>query len=587
MKTALTITIILLKAQAGRSQTAITDSANPLFKGELDGDRIRAIYDNFEPYVIQDKPKGPYNTIVLSIFHSKSLYAQTALNLKEHFKELDPFAVPLKKGHTYASFSNYPNRTAVPLFDSIPVIVTAYGINEKNKDIYRFRVLLDGQNELVPWQEPRLFSPVYIGFRENADGTEEKQMAYLGEFSAPIGHSITVEVENLKLPDTVYKISAVWIRRAPSVIGNFGPESLKDLIRVYKFQWKYDFDGPHGPTHYGDIILQPVDSLLRVDSAFDHAHNNLFLYLKDKVKRADQVEYNLVKDNDSSGWQANTFDPNLIWLQQLTPGNYALLLRYSFQRQTIATYKFQIKRAWFQTFLFKLLLLSVAFSFIALLYSFFKSKNQRKILRQYEIKKQQAEVDLRSIRSQFNPHFVFNALNSIQGLIRKKDSDGADKYLSDFSRLMRESLQAGNMETLSLDRELKMLDSYIALEKLRFNFNYTVSVSDKINIHTTEIPTLLLQPLIENAIKHGISGMYEKGLLKLEIAALGNDLQIEVKDNGKGFDRATTSGGYGIQLTRERNQLLSDLHPGQPVSLAIHSGPDGTTAIILFKNWLI
>jgi two-component system LytT family sensor kinase len=587
VKTALAITIILLIAQAGRSQTAITDSANPLFKGDLDGDRIRATYDNFEPYIIQEKPKGPYNNVILSIFHSKSLYAQTALNTKEHLKELDPFSILPKHGHAYATMGNFPNRSAVPLFDSIPIVVTAYGINENNKDIYRFRVLLDAHEELVPWQEPRLFSETYMGYRYNADGTEEKQMAYLGEFNAPIGHSITVEVKDSRQPDTVYNISAVWIKRAPSVIANFGSKSLKNLIQVYKFQWKYDFDRPHTSTYYGDIDLQPVDSLLRTDTIFDHDQNNLFFYLKDKVKRSDLVEYNLVKDKDSSRWQANTFDPNLIWLQQLTPGKYALLLRYAFQRQTIATFPFQIKKPWYQTFLFKLLLLSVALSFIALFYSFFKSRNQRKILRQSEIRKQQAEVDLRSIRSQFNPHFVFNALNSIQGLIRKKDSDGADKYLSDFSRLMRESLQAGNVETLSLDRELKMLGSYIALEKLRFNFNYTVCVCDRINIHTTEIPTLLLQPLIENAIKHGISGMYDKGVLRLEIDAQGNDLQIEIKDNGKGFDRATTSGGYGIQLTQERNQLLSDLHPGQPVSLAIHSGPDGTTATILFKNWLI
>ena len=587
MKTALAITIILLITQTGRSQTAVTDSANPLFKGELDGDRIRLSYDYFEPYSIQDKPKGPYNTVVLSMFPSKSLYAQTALNPKEHFKELDPFAIPLKKGHTYGSFGNYPNRNAVPLFDSIPVIVTAYGINETNKNIYRFRVLLDGQKELVPWREPRLFSPTYIGFRYNADGTEEKQMAYLGEFTAPVGHSITVEVRNLKLPDTAYKISAVWIKRAPAVIGTFGPETFKDLIQVYKYQWKYDFERPHASTYYGDIDLQPVDSLLRNDSIFDHTHDNLFFYLKDKVKAMDLVEYNLVKDKDSSGWQANTFDPNLIWLRQLTPGNYSLLLRYAFQRQTIATFRFQIKKAWYQTFLFKLLLISIAITFIGLLYSFFKSQNQRKILRQQQIRRQQAEVGLRSIRSQFNPHFVFNALNSIQGLIRKGDTENADKYLSNFSSLMRESLRAANTEVVSLDKELKMLESYIALEKLRFNFSYTVSISDKINIHTTEIPTLLLQPLIENAIKHGISGMYEKGLLRLEVATRGNDLQIEIVDNGEGFDPTTISGGYGIQLTKERNQLLSDLHPGQPVSLAIHSGAGGTKAIILFKNWLI
>ncbi|MBN9380374.1 MAG: histidine kinase [Chitinophagaceae bacterium] len=587
MKTAIAITLILLIAHAGHSQTATTDSVNPLFKGELNGDRIRAAYDNFEPVIIQGKVKGPYNAILLSIFHSKNLYTQTALNPKEQLKELDPFATRVKPGYPYATMSNYPGSNAVPLFDSLPVIVTAYGINEKNKSMYRFRVLEDGQKELVSWREPQLFSRVMMYGRYNADGTEEKQMAYLGEFNAPLGNSITVEVKNLMQPDTVYKISAVWIKRAPSVIGTFGSDNLKRLIQVYKFQWKYDFFKPHASAYYGNIDLKPVDSLLKIDSIFDHDHNNLFFYLKDKVRSTDLVEFNLINDMDSSGWQANTFDPNLISLQQLTPGNYILLLRYSFQKQPINKFRFRIKQAWHQTFLFKILLIAVSLLFIGLLYSFSKSQNQRKVLRQQKIKRQQAEIDLRSIRSQFNPHFVFNALNSIQGLIRKKDTDSADKYLSDFSRLMQESLQSGDKEMTSLDKELKMLESYIELEKLRFKFNYTVSVNNKINIHTTEIPALLLQPLIENAIKHGISGMYNKGVLRIEIDARGNDLQIEIIDNGKGFDTKTITSGYGILLTKERTQLLSDLHPEQPLTLTINSGIDGTTAIILFKNWLI
>jgi len=587
MKTAIAITLTLLIAHTGRSQTATTDSVNRLFKGELNGDSVRATYDNFERVLIQGKVKGPYNAIVLSIFHSKSLYVQTALNPKEQLKELDPFGIQGIPGLPYARMGNYPNINAVPLFDSMPVIVTVYGINEKNKDIYRYRVLVNGQKELISWREPQLFSRVMMYGRYNADGTEEKQMAYLGEFNAPIGNSLTVEVKNLAQPDTIYKISAVWIKRAPAVIGTFGSENLKPLIEVYKFQWKYDFFKPHGATYYGDINLRPVDSLLKIDSIFSHDHNNLFLYLNDKVKSTDLVEYCLVKDKDSAGWQVNTFDPNLIWLQQLAPGNYTLLLRYAFQKQTINKFRFRIKKAWYQTFLFKTLLISISLLFIGLLYSFIKNQNQKKMLRQQKIKRQQAEIGLRSIRSQFNPHFVFNALNSIQGLIRKNDSYSADKYLADFSRLMQESLQTGNDEMISLVKELKMLESYIELEKLRFNFNYTLNVDNKINVHTVEIPILLLQPLIENAIKHGISGMYDKGVLSIKIDGRGNDLQVEIIDNGKGFDTKTTSGGHGILLTKERTQLLSDLHPGQPVILTINSGMDGTTAIILFKNWLI
>jgi hypothetical protein len=358
MKLAAYLILLLFLAHTGFSQTAIIDSVNPLFKGKLNGDKIRASYDNFEPAFPAGKiVRGRYNQVTMSMFHSKSLYVGTALNQKEKLKELEPFRRQLSPGQGYASFGNDdPGLNAVALFDSMPIVVTAYGINEKNKSIYRFRVLENGQRELVPWQEPRFFSPVMIYYQYDVDGTEQKQMAYLGEFSAPIGNSLTIEVKNLMIPDTVYKISAVWIKRAPSVIGIFNPDKLKQLIEVYKFQWKYDFARPNGATYYGDITLKPVDSLLTIDSVYHHDQNNLFVYLRDKTREADWVEYNLVKDNDSSGWQANEFDPNIISLQRLTPGHYTLLLRYAFQQQTINTFSFTISQAWYETYVFKVAL---------------------------------------------------------------------------------------------------------------------------------------------------------------------------------------------------------------------------------------
>jgi two-component system LytT family sensor kinase len=588
MKIAAYLFLLLFLAHSGFSQLAITDSVNPLFKGELNGDRIRTSYDNFEPAFPTGKVvQGRYNQVMMSMFHSKSLYVRTALNQKEKLKALEPFRRQLPAGRGYATMGSDPADNAVALFDSMPIIVTAYGINETNKGMYRFRVVENEHRELVPWQQPQLFSAVMMYYRYNADGTEQKQMAYLGEFRAPVGNSLTIEVKNLMLPDTVYKISAVWIRRAPSVIGTFNPGTLRHLIEVYKFQWKYDQFQSSQATYYGDITLKPVDSLLAIDSVFNHDQNNLFLYLRDKVKAADLVEYNLVKDNDSSGWQANEFDPNIISLQKLTPGHYTLLLRYGFQRQTINGFSFTIRQAWYDTLLFQLALGAVSGFFWVLLYSFFKSRKQRRLLQQQQIKRQQAEMGLQSIRAQFNPHFVFNALSSIQGLIHKRDTDSADKYLSDFSRLMRESLQSGNKEMVTLDKELRMLQSYVELEKLRFKFNYTITVDQKINAHAIEIPTLLLQPIIENAIKHAISGLLDKGIMTIAIHARQNDMQVEIIDNGKGFDAHTITHGYGIQLTRERAQLLSDLHPGQSVTLNFDSGAMGTTAILLFKNWLV
>ncbi len=586
MKLIVYIFFLLLPTGNIPAQKVITGSVNPLFRGEINGDKIRSKYDNFEPAYIQGKVRGLYNHVTLSMFHSKNLYVQTALNINEKVKELEPFKTSLKRGYGFAYMGPRPDYSAITLFDSTPVVVTAYGINEKNKGMYRFRVLENGKRELVSWQEPRLFSQVMIHFRYNVDGTEQKQMAYLGEFRTAIGNSITVEVKNILLPDTVYRISAVWLKRAPKVIGIFEPDRLKELMDVYKFQWKYDAYGPNA-TYYGDIELTPVSRLLAMDTVFNYNQNSLFLYLKDKIGATALVEYNLVKNHNNSKWLSNQFDPNIVWLQGLQPGSYTLLLRYAFQRQTVSAFRFKIKPAWYQTSLFKVISVAVLLLFIALVFNFFKTRKQKKIVKFQTLKRQKAETDLQSIRSQFNPHFVFNALNSIQGLIQKGDTEDAEKYLSDFSQLMRESLRSSNTQMISLDRELKMLVNYIELEKLRFGFEYYIEIDKQINVHAVEFPALLLQPLVENAVKHGISGKYQEGMLKVEITSMGNDMKIEIIDNGKGFDCNSNMTGYGIRLTTERAKLLSEINPAQPVSVSIESFSKGTTATLVFKNWLI
>jgi hypothetical protein len=588
MKISVFISLLCLLPGVNVAQKVVVDSVNPLFQGKIDGEKIRERYDNFEPTFIQGKVKGRFNQVTLSIFHSNNLHTRTALNTGEQLKELAPFKMTTPSGYGFATMSDYHDYNAVPLFDSTPAIITAYGINQKNKRLYRFRVLENKTIELIPWQEVRYFSPVMIYYRYNVDGTEQRQMAYLGEFNTSVGNSITVEVKNIMLPDTVYRISAIWIKRAPQVMGVFGSDKLKELMDVYKFQWKYDNDTYSKATYYGDTKLMPVNNLLNTDSIFNADQNNLFLYLKDKVRTPEQVEYNLVKGTDSSGWLPNTFDHNIIWLQRLQPGRYTLLLRYSFQRQTVSNFRFLIQAAWYQTWLFRAVTSIISLLFIVLLFNFFKTRKQKHRLQMQTIKRQKAEMDLQFIRSQFNPHFVFNALNSIQGLIHKGRTEHAEKYLSDFSQLMRESLQSSSRQMVSLDKELQMLTHYIELEKLRFGFHYFIQVSEVINIHTTEFPTLLLQPLVENAIKHGISGMYREGRLYIDIAPMQQDMIVEIKDNGKGFDTDNDNiSGYGIRLSRKRIALLSEIQPEQPVSMYISSSHDGTFITLIFKNWLI
>lgn len=565
------------------AQPAI-DTVHPFFKGKLDK-RIGLLYDFFEIGTPTIKPpKGKrYNDVILSVFHSKNLYINTVFNKKDEPAELNAFRI----NKSYSQITGtYQYTSAVPLFDSVPVVVTAYGIDTSNKDLYRFRVVKNKTEEIVPWSRIKFFSPVYMYYRYNVDGTMQTQMAYLGQFWEKPGNSITVEVKNLNVPDTVYNISAVWLKRAPEIIATFTPETMKEFISVYKYQWKNDKTGADGPSYYGDITLPSVDSLLAIKQQFTHHENSPFFYLNDKVKNANLVEYNLLSGKDSSGWIANDFDPNIIRLQQLAPGNYTLLLRYAFQRQTVSRFSFTVVPAWYQTVWFKmiagiLLLLAAMSSYLII-----KTRKQKIKIKEQQTFNRVAQAEIRSVRSQFNPHFVFNALSSIQGLITKNDIESAHAYLNDFSRLLRNTLKESEKDFISLSKDISLIDHYLKLEQLRFGFHYQINVDKKMNNDAIEVPVLLLQPIIENAVKHGISRMQESGLLTIDYHIHASDIRITVTDNGSGYNNGSTK-GHGLKLTDERVALMNQLLKERSVAWQITDIAGGTKVIFILKNWLL
>lgn len=569
-------------------QQIVIDSQDALFKAPLKGEKIRAYYDYLENTSSINRNPGPAGEITVAIFHSKSVYPFTALNRKEQFKEDDYFVKTYGDGRKYMlSYGFLGGNGIAPLFDSSSIIVTAYGITQQDKDDFRFRVLSGKTKVLVPWQPIRFFSPVYMYGHFSATGVEYKEMAYLGAFNAPLGNDIIVEVKNIKNPESLSAVTAFWAKRSPEVIATFTSGEMKSFFEVYKYQWKYDFQQPRS-TYYGDIKTRPPDSLLHLQKTFASFNRDLFFYLKDKVKSETLVEYNLVRNKtDSSGWVANSFDPNIIWLQQLKPGAYQLLLRYAFQRQTVSTYTFMIKPAWYQALWFKVLMgaaVMIALAFLIILYI---TRLQHKKLKAAALQKQRVSTELKSIRSQFNPHFVFNALSSIQGLITKNDTAGAHQYLSEFSTLMRESLKGSDREMISITNETAILQKYLNLEQLRFGFRYNISVDEAIDGNAVEVPALLLQPLVENAVKHGIGALQEKGVLQINFKKEDDDLVVTVTDNGKGFDASAQTGGFGLKLTRDRILLLNNTLPLQQIALSFDKDEKGTTARIYFKNGLL
>lgn len=196
------------------------------------------------------------------------------------------------------------------------------------------------------------------------------------------------------------------------------------------------------------------------------------------------------------------------------------------------------------------------------------------------------QLELKTIYAQLNPHFVFNALSSIQGLINQQDIQGANNYLSDFARLMRESLTNSNKEEISLHEEIRGLETYLKLEQLRFGFAYQISLDDSIQRYDSSIPALLLQPLVENAVKHGVSTLGKDGRVDIHFDRNGDTMIVRIADNGKGFLSETPSTGFGLKVTRDRIKLMNELNRSQPIQLEITPrSPLGTEIILRFNHW--
>jgi two-component sensor histidine kinase len=179
--------------------------------------------------------------------------------------------------------------------------------------------------------------------------------------------------------------------------------------------------------------------------------------------------------------------------------------------------------------------------------------------RKEALKRQIQELEIKAIRSQMNPHFIFNALNSIQSLINGRQYKEANIYLEKFSVLMRRVLNNSEKTFVSLSDELEAVSLYAELEKLRFDFVFDLSIEAGINSELIEIPGMIIQPLVENAILHGIAQKGAAGLLEIRISRAGIYLKVEVSDNGTGWreKEGRKPAGFGLKLVRERLHLLN------------------------------
>lgn len=200
-----------------------------------------------------------------------------------------------------------------------------------------------------------------------------------------------------------------------------------------------------------------------------------------------------------------------------------------------------------------------------ILFLIYKIRMNRRLKKQ-TLEKRLRELQMAAIRAQMNPHFLFNSLNSVQNLVQQNKNQEAHLYLSDFAGLIRKVLRNSDKEEVSLAEELETLEQYLKLEKLRFDFNYTIDVDDQIDQDLFMLPSMILQPIAENALTHGLQHKTGDKKLSVQITKIENAIQITVEDNGIGMKASeqlkTNSNGVGLRMNEERIQMMKEKYGG-------------------------
>ena len=226
----------------------------------------------------------------------------------------------------------------------------------------------------------------------------------------------------------------------------------------------------------------------------------------------------------------------------------------------------------------------IAISLVVSLVIFIIRKRHLYKLRKVEKVTEATKAQLDQIRSRLNPHFVYNSLSGIQNLINSNEVENANSYLSKFARLTRNVLN--EKEVISIEDERDLLEDYLAMEALRFKFSYEIRSRNFEALKSVEIPTMLLQPFVENSCKYAMSKLRGKGVLIIDIASEAKDLIFIITDNGTGFDANIKHEGLGLLLCEKRIALLNKIYRECPLVLDISSAPTGTKITLTLKNWL-
>jgi Histidine kinase/Y_Y_Y domain len=286
-------------------------------------------------------------------------------------------------------------------------------------------------------------------------------------------------------------------------------------------------------------------------------------------------------------WEKLEGNISYVRLNHLPPGNFTFEVKSvnedGIPSQSVAAIAITAEAPFWQQWWFYVLITILGSSLVALIFIL----RIKKIQRTANIRNQVATSQLTALKAQMNPHFMYNTLNSIQDLILQNDIKNTNYYLSRYSTLMRKILESSDSNEIDLSEEIEILQLYMELEKLRFGneFTFAITVPGDIDTGHIRIPSMIIQPFVENAIKHGL--LHKKGEKKLQIVfeRIDASLLCTIKDNGIGREKAAeiksraplAPRSFALKATERRLELVN-MGRKHKIILKIIDNHDNNTA---------
>lgn len=445
------------------------------------------------------------------------------------------------------------------------------------RNIYKIlRVRIRKNDQLLQdWTPISNLSTKNIGAYNNPILAKDGDRSLLSDY-LPINDFLEIELDaGDSLPKTYVKITHKTFDLKPFMTekyiekSTFPQDSYAAIVKAKSMYDTRNFIGWQGDGHT-QVNLNGLLPKTRL----------ALLFRNWPIKATDSTyQYRISAGGKAGQWITST---NYIILPPLASRtNYTVEMRYKQYSQLISTYTFKTLPFWYKqkTLLYDFFIGLLLFAIAIVIYTGIKLYRTKRLKIRYQLESQ-------VLSAQLNPHFLFNSMSSIQGLINNNQTEKANEYLSGFSGLLRTTLDMSNKESITLHEDIQNMENYIHFEQLRFHFHYQKYIVPSLPLEEIMVPPLLVQPLIENAVKHGLAGMGEKGMLSLKIASIGHNLFLEIEDNGKGFDANNYQMGYGIDLVRKRMALYNKMYRKKQMELNMTSSAKGTKMSILFKNWI-